>query len=241
MVTSHSNLHHSYFSSITSLSVILYQSSINCHYSSQLKLQPPSFFFFFSHSTTSPMPVLPYTLLEGPWPLLQKANPVPEIILDKVLQDANGNAITNHIGYFSLGFFYIDSRLLVPHSTQRPLNNNHVNKLYDDFCHMGIFRTQFPGVVIGLGEGWNHMHNTGAKPYKISISSPHLHHLSKSPNGPIAEIIRGNHRTEAIRRYSHHTPNFHENFWYYNVLLPGMSSSLYLFYFILKSFHYSFK
>jgi hypothetical protein len=176
------------------------------------------------------MSVLPYTLLEGSWPVLQQANPIPQIIWDKVLQDANGSAITNHIGYFSLGLFYIDCNLLVPHSTQRPINTQHANQLFNNFSHVGIFRTQFPGVVISLGDGWTHMLNTGPKPYKISKSSPHLHHLSTTLGGPIAQIIRGNHRTEAIQKYSRQPLYFHENFWCYNVLLPSMSVFIDLFF-----------
>jgi hypothetical protein len=167
------------------------------------------------------MALLPWKLLEGPWPVLQQAYLIPDIVMDKVLQDANGSAITNHIGYFSLGFFYIDCTLLVPHSTQRPIDNKHADKLLDDFSSTGIFRTESPGVIIGLGEGWNHMRNGTPTPYKISKSSPHLKHLAKSSGGPIGQIIRGNHHTEAIRRFSSHPLNFNQNFWCYHVLVPG--------------------
>ena len=131
-------------------------------------------------------------------------------------------ALSSYSGYFSLGFFYIHTSLLEPHPTQRPLSPSHVQALKEDFGKRGIFRTDNPGVVIGLGQGWNSLRNTGPEVYTINQSCPHLHLLSRSDSGPIGQIIRGNHRTEAVHHHAQTTFQPGESYWYYNVLVPGL-------------------
>jgi hypothetical protein len=175
------------------------------------------------------MSAIAYSMLDGPWPVLQKANTVSPSVIDIIKTIGNGTAITTNLGYFSLGRFYIETSLLTPHITQRPLNTMHADTLKQNFQQSGPMRTEYHGVVIGLGDGWYNMKNPGPRPYMISSSCPHLDLLRKSSGGPIAEIIRGNHRTEAIRRYSSQTepspsqaqsPLQHENYWFYEVLVP---------------------
>jgi hypothetical protein len=171
-----------------------------------------------------------YRMLDGDWPVLQQANKVPLAVYDLIKAEGNGSAITSNLGFFLLGKFYIDTALLVPHSTQRAINTEHADELVKSFQTVGPFRTESPGVVIGLGDGWYQMKNSGPTPYMISRSCPHLHYLCKEPNGAIGEIIRGNHRTEAIKRYSLQSdnPQTHENYWYYEVLVPSKPFLLYL-------------
>jgi hypothetical protein len=152
-------------------------------------------------------------MLDGDWPALDVASPVPLEILELIKAEGNGTAISSCLGYLSVGHFYIDTGLRVPHDTQRPIISSHADQLREDFGVKGILRTESPGVVIGLGEGWYSMKNNGPKPFIISKSSPHLHHLSESSGGPVGEIIRGGHRTEAIRHYSHLSDASHEDYW----------------------------
>jgi hypothetical protein len=175
-------------------------------------------------ATSNSAPV-PYKLLDGDWPVLDAFTPVPDHILERIKSDASGTAISNHVQFLSLGLFFIDTRLLKPHSTQRPVNQEHVKQLRKDFEEHGIHRMDSAGVVIGLGDGWLQMKNRGPHLYKISQSCLHLHRLAVEPEGPIAHVIRGGHRTEAIRNYSFYPDqtNSYQNFWLYNVLAPGLS------------------
>ena len=162
-----------------------------------------------------------YTLLDGEWPILGPATPVPSSVLDAISSDFNGSAITSNLGYLSLGQFFIDVDLLQQHPSQREIDMKHVENLKNDFERKGILRRECPGVVIGLGAGWLNMKNTGPVPYRITNSSLHLHRLSLSPNGPIGQVIRGGHRTEAIRHLSRLPDQSQENYWFYEVLIPG--------------------
>jgi hypothetical protein len=99
---------------------------------------------------------------------------------------------------------------------------DHINSLKDGFENRGIQRTESARVVIGISKGWLNMNNSSPISYRItSSSSPHHHHLGDSSDGPIAKVIRGGHRTEAIRQFSALPGNSNENYWYYNVLIPG--------------------
>ena len=163
-----------------------------------------------------------YDVLEGTWPVLGLAKQVPASVINAISSAGNGSAISQNLGYFSLGYFFISTDLIEPHITQRPIDTTHAGVLKEDFVKTGIFRTESPGVVIGLGDGWNHMHHSGPESYMINSSSPHLHRLSLSPQGPVAQVIRGGHRTEAVHRFSKTPGQEKENYWYYNVLLPGI-------------------
>lgn len=162
-----------------------------------------------------------YTLLDGEWPILNQATPVPASVIEAISSDTTGFAMTSNLGHLSVGYFFIDVDLVEQHSSQRPILSNHADILKEDFEKKGVFRTESPGVVIGLGEGWNYMKNIGPNPFRITKSSPHLHHLSLSPNGPIAQVISGGHHTEAIKHFSTLSGQPDENYWFYNVLLPG--------------------
>lgn len=180
-------------------------------------------------STTAP---LPYQLLDGAWPVLDAFPPIPSHVIDRIITDASGTAISHNLQYLSLGLFLIDTDLLKPHITQRPLDQDHVAQLREDFQSLGIHRMDSPGAVIGLGEGWLQMKNLGPQHYRISKTSPHINLLAAEPGGPIAEIMRGGHRTEAIRSLSMDPDNGdpQQNFWLYNVLAPGL-------FFLLMCFH----
>lgn len=202
-----------------------------------LELQlPSSLIVMTSTPLTQLLPIssnsapLSYKLLVGTWPILEDFPPVSEHVMTRIKTDASGTAISNNLQHLSLGLFFIDTDLLMPHSTQRPVNQHHVKELREGFEKFGIHRMDSPGVVIGLGDGWLQMKNNGPNCYKISKTSPHVHLLAAEPGGPIAHIIRGGHRTEAIRNYSRYpdNTNFSQNFWMYHVLVPGLSNFIFL-------------
>jgi hypothetical protein len=93
----------------------------------------------------------------------------------------------------------------------------------DDFQNIGILYGDHPGVVIGLGDGWYKMKKTDSEHTLISPSSPHLDFLRATPGGPIGHIIRGGHRTAAMKQLSKKLKRPYQNFWYYNVLVPGIN------------------
>ena len=167
-----------------------------------------------------------YKLLDGEWPVLETTTPVSSNILDRI---RNGSGITTHIDYLTLSFFYIETALLEPHSTQRAVDQAQVIHLVNDFQNMGIFCLESPGVVVGFGEGWLHMKNSGPHPYMISSTSPLHHHLSTRPGGPIDQIIQGGHHTTVIKHFSSLTFHSEENFLYYRVLMPGSHKCFTLF------------
>jgi hypothetical protein len=163
-----------------------------------------------------------YTLLDSEWPAFDVATHVPAHIIETISSTSTGLGLSTNLGYFSIGHFFIDVDLVQQHSTQRPISLDHINSLKDGFENRGIQRTESAGVVIGIGKGWLDMKNSSPINYRItSSSSPHHHHLGLSSDGPIAEVIRGGHRTEAIRQFSALPGNSNENYWYYNVLIPG--------------------
>ena len=162
-----------------------------------------------------------YTLLDGEWPILSQAAPIPASVIEAVSSEITGLKFTTYLGYFSVGYFFIDADLIEQHSCQRPISSTHADLLREDFEQKGIYRTESPGVVIGLGEGWKEMKNNGPNIIMITKKSPHLHHLSLSLDGPTAQVIHGGHHTEAIRRFSKLSSQPDENYWLYNVLLPS--------------------
>ena len=142
------------------------------------------------HSTIDPLNT---SYLEGDWPILDQAQEVPAYILENIKQDAFGASISSHMSYLSLGYFFIRTGLLEPHPTQRPLNQQHVMALKDDFIRIGIHRLENPGVVIGMGEDWNYMKKNTPKHMFINQSSPHLNRLALTPGGKIGQVLRGGH------------------------------------------------
>jgi hypothetical protein len=190
----------------------------------------------FAEGSNSIAP-LHYRWLDGEWPMFDQAPQIPPYIWEQIHSDACGSAISSHIQYLSLGFFLINTGLLEPHPIQRKIDQNHVKQMRNEFDSKGIHRMDYPGVVIGLGKGWLSMNHRGPQNYLISPTSPHLHHLSKTHGGPIAQIIRGGHRTAAIRNYSQDPTNLNmaENFWYYRVLVPGQFDLKYFFFFVKVS------
>jgi hypothetical protein len=107
-----------------------------------------------------------YTVLDGEMPqdLIQMAG-VPPVVKEAVLSDATGQELSNVISYFTIGQFYIDARLTEQHSSQRKPVEQHTEDLLNAFIDTGINRSQFPGVVIGVGEGWYKMKNSGPVKY----------------------------------------------------------------------------
>lgn len=164
--------------------------------------------------------------------LFDTSIPIPSHVWSQILSNASGSAITNHLRYLSLGSFLIHTNLLVSHPTQRMVDRDHVLQLRKSFEDSAIERIENPGVVIGLGEGWLRMKYTGPDNYMISMSSPHLDILSTTPNGPIGQIIRGGHRTAAIKDYAKRNPGRFENFWCYQVLVPGVCSIFFYCFFL---------
>jgi hypothetical protein len=161
--------------------------------------------------------------LEDKWPVLDSATPCSDAVFDAIKTAADGEIITTKIGYLSLGNFYIPTSLLESHPTQRTLNKGHVANLKQAFINPGIHRDENPGVIIGLGDGWNMMKNSGPLPYMIPSTWAHLSQLSKVSDGPIGQVICGGHRTEAIKQYSDESNNPEENYWLFTILISGKS------------------
>ena len=155
--------------------------NLNHHHLQTLTLTSSS----FTMSSSS------YTLLDSQLPIagLGQAVPVPLNVFQAVSSEMTGNALSLNILHFSLGLFFIDVNLVEQHPTQRVVSSGYVNKLMSDFEKSNILRTGSPGVVIGLGEGWNALKNTGGVMYRITDSSPCLELLRTSPGGPIAQVI----------------------------------------------------
>ena len=173
-------------------------------------------------------PTIHFDLLTGAWPPSDKLE-VPHNIIKRIKEEGCGSALTYNQDYLSLGKFYIEIELLVPHSTQRQVNQNHVGDLCISFGKVGILRAEHPGVVIGLGDGWYHMKKNTPKNIMITATSPHLKYLSATKNGPIGEIIKGGHRCAAMTFISKNYSKFtNKNFWDFEVLVPGMALFLLL-------------
>ena len=162
-----------------------------------------------------------FPALSGEWPVLGPVTAIPDSIIQQISSGTGGLAITSNLGYLSLGLFFIDVGLIEPHPTQRQIDSRHVDTLMESFESRGIMRLENPGVIIGLGLGWSMMKNSTPIKYKIGSASPHLHRLSLTSNGPIGQVIRGGHRTEAIRRFSQQPEKSGEAYWLYEVLVPG--------------------
>ena len=144
-------------------------------------------------------------------------------VLQAVFSEMTGNVLSNNISHFSLGLFYINTDLVEQHPAQRAISSSYVDELVQDFEQTNILRTECPGVVIGLNGGWKNLKNTGGAIYRISSSSSCIDMLRGTSGGPIAQVIRGGHRTEAIRCFSGKPDMSDENYWCYNVLLPSRS------------------
>lgn len=167
-----------------------------------------------------------YTLLNSAQSTagLGQATPVSPAVIQTLSAQMTGKALSDHLGHFSLGYFYIDGELLEQHPTQRAVNSEYVDTLVELFQSGTIQRTENAGVVIGLGEGWNKLKNTGEVVYRISKDSPMLKDLSIGSGGAIGQVIRGGHRTEAVRRLSKMPDMGEEGYWYYQVLVPSKCS-----------------
>jgi hypothetical protein len=163
-------------------------------------------------SATNLGPSIAYEPFSGDWPVFNQVD-VSVRILEKIKTEANGSALSSNIDFLTLGYYYIDTTV----STQRQIDQNHVMELGLAFENKGILREEkkHAGVMIGLGNGWYQMKKDNPKNIMISTTSPHLPLLSDRPNGPIAEIIHGNHCCAAIKRLSHTVPAYKDqNFWY---------------------------
>jgi hypothetical protein len=179
-----------------------------------------------------------YTLLNAEWPVqgLSKASAVPDNIIHTISSSFKGSAISQHSGYFSLGLFFIDIELLQQHHVQRPIDSSHVEELVDDFEKRGADRIENSGVVIGLGEGWTEMKNSSPIKYRIRNTFPFLDKLALSTGGPIGQVIRGGHRTQAIKEFSALPGHSDEGYWLYEVLLPSKSICLLYIYIYINLF-----
>ena len=56
------------------------------------------------------------------------------------------------------------------------------------------------------------MKNNGPTPFMINLTSSHLSRLSKYSGRPIAQVIHGGHRTEAIKKYANKQNQPEENY-----------------------------
>ena len=115
-----------------------------------------------------------YTLLEGSLPVagLVEANTVSAEVNQKVLDGRTGTTLTELIHYYSLGKIFIDAELLEQHPVQRDRNLKHIEELVGEYENTGICRNDHSGVIIGLGDGWKQLKNTGEVVYRISKDSP---------------------------------------------------------------------
>ena len=175
---------------------------------------------------SSAITLSPYQVLKGDkWPVLSQATPISDAVFEMVSAGALGSVLTQNIGYFEIGRFYIDVKFLKPHPSQRPILSSHAENLKGDFERNGIDRADHEGVVIGIGKGWEWMKHNDPIPFRITEAFTHLDKLrsTDSCDGFIGHIIRGGHRTEAIRRYAEIPGNEDEGYWLYKVLCPGKS------------------
>ena len=62
--------------------------------------------------------------------------------LEKISSSMPGLSITSHLGYLSIGDFFIDSDLLEQHQTQRPINSAYVDTLTHTFESTTILHTE---------------------------------------------------------------------------------------------------
>jgi hypothetical protein len=163
--------------------------------------------------------------------LLVRAFDVPSHILDNMKAAGTGDNLSLNQPFFSLGNFMIHTSLLESHPTQRPLDTNHVKTLIGNFESQGVLRMDHKGVVIGCGDGWLEMRNPTPQTFMITPTTSGLETLFKHKEdgtlGPIAQIIRGNHRTAAIKKFATHDGMETQDFWCYEVLSPG--SCLFIF------------
>ena len=107
-----------------------------------------------------------------------------------------------------------------------------MQKLCSDFVNQGVSRIENPGVIIGLGEGWLDMKKKGPGHIFISSSCPHLSRLSLIPGRPIGQIIHGSHQTAAVKLFSSREENTGQNYWVYNILVPGELRTFLFFFFV---------
>jgi hypothetical protein len=158
--------------------------------------------------------------------LLVRAFDVPINILDKMKAAGTGDILSQNQSFFSLGNFMIHASLLQSHPTQRPLDSSHIGSLIENFEAQGVLRMDNKGVVIGCGDGWLEMRNPTPQTFMITPATPGLETLFKHNEdgtlGPIAHIIRGNHRTAAIQQFATHDGMENQGFWCYEVLSPGL-------------------
>ena len=170
-----------------------------------------------------------YTIIDTHKPLegLGPATPIPSHIFEAASLDMTHAGITSNLFYFSLGLFYIDVELLEAHHTQRSIDSGHIQKLLNSYEEQGPQRLEHPGVIIGLGQGWNDFKNTGPHFYRIRATMPSLEYFcgGTSGKGPIGQVIRGGHRTEAVKRFSELPGKADEGYWCFNVLVPSKSKS----------------
>jgi hypothetical protein len=173
--------------------------------------------------STSTASSLSYQILDGSWPVLEQAVALPTAIMKEAYGACNSSFIGSSLGYFDLGMFYIHTTLLKAHPTQRSVSLPHIEALQQSFANTGIRRAENPGVVIGLGNGWHNMKNSHPVPVMITPGFSHLYQLQIDGEGPVGEIIRGNHRTIAMQCFSQQQEqeDLSEPFWLYRVLITG--------------------
>jgi hypothetical protein len=160
---------------------------------------------------------------EASFASLGPASPVPDNIFQAVSSDRTHSGLTTYLPYFSLGDFMVDVDLLEPHPTQRKIDSLHLDTLLKSFENTGAQRVENYGVAIGLGEGWNNLKKLEGKLLRITSATPNLENLRITPGGPIAQVIRGGHRTAAIKHFSTLPDMSDEGYWCYTILIPSKS------------------
>jgi hypothetical protein len=181
-------------------------------------------FSMASDLQTAPLAAHNFHMLEGAWPMAHwfSTFTVNTGKLNAIRKMSGGIDLTSEKGYLSLGQFYIHTSLLELHPVQRLPTTANIDVLEEKFRNEGIRRTENVGVIIGLGEGWNQLNKTTREPIYISHTSPHINRLSKPGTNIIGQVIRGGHRTLAIRKFSKAIDHPEQNFWLYEVYIPGM-------------------
>ena len=65
-----------------------------------------------------------------------------EEVMTRVIKASTGLGLTQDLGHFTLGYYYIDAELLEPHPTQRPIDPSHITSLLKEFTEHNLLHLE---------------------------------------------------------------------------------------------------
>jgi hypothetical protein len=160
---------------------------------------------------------------------------------------ANAQDIAPYLARLSLGTYAIATKYLASHPFNRDIDSVHVQRLADNFIATGRpIRETNIGLAIANGHGWLNHRNSTLQPLALNNdeNAEEMYRIKQctrlEPGAieciasdqapydpligikhPLAFIIKGSHRKEAVSKYSIETANPKEAYWIYDVLHPG--------------------